>query len=149
MAEKPVARRDGRPKAVRIILVEDNPGDVYLVEKALKQRRIKYKLSCYSDGEEAMNALSAETRSAPDLILLDLNLPRKDGVEVLKSIRGFPWLVGVPVGILTSSEALSDRHRVSLLGATRYIHKPHELDAFLQEVGTAIVELLTKKSSTL
>ena len=103
------------PGAFRIFLVEDNPGDVYLLEKALNARRIRYDLTRLEDGEQAMRTLA--TVRAPDLILLDLNLPRRGGFDILKLIRGEPSLVGVPVGIFTSSDVASDRHRSSLLGA--------------------------------
>jgi CheY-like chemotaxis protein len=124
---------------VRIVLVEDEPGDVYLLEKALSDRRINYELTCFEDGEQAMQGLS---KVIPDLILVDLNLPRRDGFEVLRSIRSRPSLVGVPVGVFTSSEAPSDRSRASLIGAERYIHKPAELNEFVSTVGQAVAELL-------
>src|SRR5215475_845649 len=101
----------------RILVVEDNPGDVYLLEKALKKRAIRYDLILYTDGEQAMREISGENCVVPDLILLDLNLPRRDGFDVLHTIRGKPSLVGVPVGVFTSSEAERDKHRVALLGA--------------------------------
>lgn len=128
---------------VRIVLVEDNPADVLLVEKALEARGIDCELIRYEDGEQAIRALTEEDEGAPDLILLDLNLPRVEGFDVLKAIRGRPALVSVPVGILTSSETQADRHRVGLLGAERYIHKPHNLEEFLHTVGTAVEELLS------
>lgn len=84
------------------------------------------------------------TRDAfiPDLILLDLNLPRREGFDVLRMVRQRPSPVGVPVGILTSSEAAKDRHRVALIGAERYIHKPPFLEQFLDKVGNGIEDLL-------
>jgi CheY-like chemotaxis protein len=129
------------PDSARIMLVEDEPGDVYLLEKALRERQISYDLTCFEDGEEAIQGLDAGF--VPDLILLDLNLPRRDGFSVLRAIRSRPALVGVPVGVLTSSEAPSDRSRVSLIGAERYIHKSLELSEFLREVGQAVEELLS------
>lgn len=122
------------------MLVEDDSGDVYLLEKALRERLISYELTCFEDGEEAIHGLDAGL--VPDLILLDLNLPRRDGFDVLRVIRTRPALVGVPVGVLTSSEAASDRSRVALIGAERYIHKSPELGGFLREVGQAVEELL-------
>jgi len=130
------------PRTARILLVEDNPGDVYLVEKALRTRRIDYDLMRYEDGEEAIRAVAEVNSQVPDLILLDLNLPKREGFEILQSIRGRPWLVGVPVAIFTSSEDGRDRHRVALMGAERYIHKPPTLDEFVDEVGRAIEEML-------
>lgn len=131
-----------RKKTVRILLVEDNPGDVGLLEKTLERRLIPYEITRYEDGEQALRALSTQNCFVPDLILLDLNLPRRDGFDVLREVRRRPSLVGVPVGILTSSEAVTDRHRVALIGAERYIHKSPFLDQFQEEVGNAIEELL-------
>jgi len=129
--------------ASRIFLVEDNPGDVYLLEKALQNHQIAYELTRYEDGEEAIRAFSKEDCPAPDLILLDLKLPRREGFDVLRAVRTKPVLVGVPVGILTSSDAAQDRHRVALIGAERYIHKPPTLAEFMDEVGKAIEEMLS------
>jgi len=130
-----------RPSA-RIMIVEDDPGDVYLLEKALRSRQISYELTCFEDGEDAIHGLDAGL--VPDLILVDLNMPRRDGVDVLRAIRSRPALVGVPVGVFTSSEAPSDRSRISLIGTGRYIHKPLELSEFLSEVGQAVEELLAR-----
>ena len=134
--------------AVRIVLIEDNPGDVYLLEKSLQARRIGYELIRYVDGEQAMRAMSGDDIPAPDLILVDLNLPRRDGFDLLKSVRQSPRLVGVPVGVFTSSDAAKDRHRSALLGADRYIHKPLTLDEFIEHVGKAVEELLFRKQDT-
>jgi CheY-like chemotaxis protein len=131
-----------KTQAQHIMLVEDNEGDVYLVEKALQNRHIPYQLTRYEDGEQAIRALSETDFRKPDLILLDLNLPRLEGFDVLRATRTRPALVGIPVGILTTSDAATDRHRVSLIGAERYIHKPPTLEEFLDEVGQAIVEML-------
>ena len=126
----------------RILLVEDNPGDVYLLEKAMRDRGIAYELTVYEDGDEAMRAIAKADSGRPDLILVDLNLPKREGVDVLRSIRSKPLLVGVPVGIFTSSDDARDRHRVELLGAERYIHKPPTLTEFVEEVGRAVEEML-------
>jgi CheY-like chemotaxis protein len=129
-------------ETVRIILVEDNPADMHLLEKTLKSRQLSYRITRYEDGEEAIQALPTWDALPPDLILLDLNLPRLEGFDVLSRVRQRPALVGVPIGILTSSEAAKDRHRVALMGAERYIHKPPFLEQFLKEVGDAIEGLL-------
>lgn len=131
-------------KVVRILLVENNPGDVYLLEQALHHQKIAYELSCYQDGEKAIEALNKDEYGDPDLVLLDLNLPRCDGFDVLKVVRGKPGLVGIPVGILTSSSAPKDRHRGALMGADRYIHKPTTLEEFVDQVGGAIAEMLLR-----
>jgi CheY-like chemotaxis protein len=138
----PSMKKDS-PATVHILLVEDNAGDVYLLEKALKTRGLSYTLTRFEDGEQAIRALERDEWGAPDLIILDLNLPRRGGFDVLQTIRGKPSMVGVPVAILTSSDAAKDRHRVTLTGGERYIHKPPMLDEFLEEVGRAIEEMLT------
>jgi CheY-like chemotaxis protein len=130
------------PAPARIVLVEDDPNDVYLVERTLQETGLKYELTRYADGDSALQALDNDTGLRPDLVLLDLNLPRVDGISVLKAIRQRPRLVGIPVGILTSSASRADRHRVELIGADRYIPKPVLLDEFMREVGGAIRELL-------
>src|SRR2546430_1281155 len=96
------------------MLVEDEAGDVYLLQRALQERQISFELTCFEDGEKAIRRLDAGY--VPDLIILDLNLPRRDGFEVLRFIRSRPALVDVPVGIFTSSQAPSDRSRISLIG---------------------------------
>jgi CheY-like chemotaxis protein len=135
-----------------ILLVEDNDADVYLLRKALQQAGLGFELTIIDNGADALDFVrdpskysKIPTPDLPDLILLDLNLPRRDGFEVLSAIRGRPSLVGVPIGILTSSEAAKDRHRVTLLGAERYIHKPLTLEEFIDQVGSAVVELLLAK----
>jgi chemotaxis family two-component system response regulator Rcp1 len=134
------------PKPLRILVVEDNAGDVYLLEKTLQNRHLRYELIRYIDGEQAIRALQQDDSVIPDLILVDLNLPRRAGFDVLQAIRSKPSMVGVPLGVLTSSDAAKDRHRVALTGrGERYIHKPAMLDEFLDQVGQAIEELLAKK----
>ena len=99
----------------------------------------------FEDGQEALEALCPETEEPqvrPDIILLDLNLPRSDGIDVLRQIRLTPGLAGIPVAILTSSESPSDRRNASQLGADRYILKPAQLDEFLTQVSSEVKELL-------
>lgn len=130
-------------KRSRILLVEDNPADVYLIEMALTHENIHYDLRRYENGEDAVDALTSQARSEdPDIILLDLNTPRSDGIEVLKAIQQTPRYVDVPTAIITSSRSESDQHRVSLLGSTRFIHKPINLDDFLTNIGRAVKEML-------
>jgi len=129
-------------KTARIVLVEDNPGDVFLVRKALKEKGIAVDLTCFEDGQEALKSLLQPRRKVPDLILLDLNVPKIDGVDVLRTVRNTPHLADVPVLILTSSASPTDIHRTALLGAARYITKPSELYDFLREVGRGVEEML-------
>ena len=129
---------------MRILLVEDNPADVYLIEEALKTHHLRFELEWMSDGEQAVACLSriAEQGSPPDLILLDLNLPRVDGKEVLARARAIPRLKDTLVAILTSSDSPADRRDTAALGANCYIKKPPTLDEFLS-IGGIIKELLS------
>jgi CheY-like chemotaxis protein len=112
-----------------ILLGEDNPADVYLIRQALDEHGVKYELEVASHGGEMIDAIGRG--AAPDLIVLDLNLPRHDGLEILRLIRDEPSLDGVPVVILTSSDSPKDRAAASVLSADRYIRKPSNLDEFM------------------
>lgn len=127
-------------KTARIVLVEDNPGDVLLVRKALQEKGVAADLTCFEDGPKALTSLAQQ--EVPDLIVLDLNLPKVEGFDVLNTIRSTPKLSAVPVVILTSSESPADKQRTALLGAARYITKPSGLDDFLREVGRGVEEML-------
>lgn len=131
-------------KPVQIVLIEDNPADISLVEIALEERGIQYSLIKFESGQEAVRVLCGapvDGNVLPDAILLDLNTPRTDGFEALRSFQQSPWLSKVPIAILTSSQAQRDRHRAALQGV-RYIVKPSQLDAFLTVVGAAVGEML-------
>jgi len=129
-------------KKARIMLVEDNPADILLVRKALQEKRIAVDLTCFDDGDKALNSLSKQRKKVPDLILLDLNLPNTEGIDVLRTVRAILRLADVPVVILTSSESPTDIHRAATLGAVRFIAKPVGLDDFLREVGRGVEETL-------
>jgi CheY-like chemotaxis protein len=135
--------RASRP---RITLIEDNAADVFLIKKALQAKNIDCDVTHFEAGDQALAALMLNNADLPDLILLDLNLPRTDGLDILRAIRTRPRLANIPVAIMTSSEASSDKHRASALGAVRYIMKPPELEDFLTQVGDAISDLLFAKS---
>jgi chemotaxis family two-component system response regulator Rcp1 len=114
-----------------ILLAEDNPADVYLLREALSlEDGENIDLTVVSDGEEAMKYIE-QGRKRPDLIVLDLNLPKSDGGDVLRCIRDRPELHNVPVVILTSSDSPKDKSAIERLGASCYLTKPSELDAFL------------------
>ena len=130
------ARRDGRP--IEILLVEDNPGDVRLTREALIEAKVRNTLTVAWDGVEALACLRQEGEHAgaarPDLILLDLNLPRKDGREVLEEIKGDPELRRIPVVVLTTSEAEQDVLRAYDLHVNCYVTKPVDLHQFVRVV---------------
>ncbi|MBU0714555.1 MAG: response regulator [Proteobacteria bacterium] len=125
-------------KPIEILLVEDNPGDVRLTIEALKEGKIKNKLHSARDGEEALDFLfqrgSFTKAPRPDLILLDLNLPKKDGREVLKEIKEDPNLKRIPVAVLTISSAEEDILKSYNLHANCYIQKPIGIDQFAKVV---------------
>jgi len=120
------------------LLVEDNPGDVRLTREALKEGKVLNELHVVGDGEEALAFMRREGKHAqavrPDLILLDLNLPKKDGREVLAEIKEDPALRRIPVVILTVSKAEEDIIKTYDLHANCYITKPVDLEQFIQVV---------------
>ena len=120
---------------IEILLVEDNPGDVRLTIEALKETKVRNTLHVAEDGVQAMAFLNREGKYAeapkPNLILLDLNLPRKDGREVLAEIKNDPRLRQIPVVVLTTSEAEKDIATTYNLHANCYITKPVDLDQFM------------------
>jgi chemotaxis family two-component system response regulator Rcp1 len=123
---------------IEVLLVEDSVGDVRLTREAFKDAKVHINLHVAMDGDEAMSFLKRERQYAdaprPDLILLDLNLPRKDGREVLKEIKESPTLAIIPVVILTTSASEEDILRTYQLHANCYITKPVDLDGFLKVV---------------
>jgi two-component system, chemotaxis family, response regulator Rcp1 len=122
--------------AVEILLVEDNPGDVRLTQEAFREGRMANRLHVVDDGEKALQFLRGEGEFAqavrPDLILLDLNLPRLDGREVLRVIKADPVLRTIPVVVLTTSAAEQDILRSYDLHANCFVTKPVDLDRFLE-----------------
>ena len=123
---------------IQILLVEDNPGDVRLTQEALREGKVHNELSVVGDGVDALAFLRREGGFAdapkPDLILLDLNLPRKDGREVLEELKADPDLRRIPVVVLTTSKAEEDVIRSYDLHANCYITKPVDLDQFIHVV---------------
>jgi two-component system, chemotaxis family, response regulator Rcp1 len=125
-------------RPIEVLLVEDNPGDVRLTREALREGKVRNNLHVTPDGVEALAFLRRQGPYAdavrPDLILLDLNLPRKDGREVLQEIKNEPGLRNIPVVVLTSSQAEQDILRAYDLHANCYITKPVDLDQFITVV---------------
>jgi two-component system, chemotaxis family, response regulator Rcp1 len=124
--------------SIDILMVDDNPGDARLTQEALKEVHLINRFNWVSDGEEAMAYLRREGTHAeaprPDLILLDLNLPRKDGREVLAEIKADRDLKRIPVIILTTSQSQDDITGAYYLMANCYVRKPVTLDQFVQAV---------------
>jgi two-component system, chemotaxis family, response regulator Rcp1 len=131
-----MTRPGGRP--IEILLVEDNPGDVRLTMEGLNEGKVRNNLHVAKDGVEALAFLRREGEFGnavrPDLILLDLNLPRKDGREVLTDIKSDPDLKTIPVVVLTTSRADQDVLHSYQLQANCYITKPVDLDQFITVV---------------
>jgi CheY-like chemotaxis protein len=125
-------------KPIEILVVEDNPGDVLLTQEALRDDKLRVKLNIVNDGEEALDFLYHRgihiLAPRPDLILLDLNLPKKDGREVLAEIKNTSNLKSIPVVILTTSEAEEDILRAYALNANCYVQKPIDLEQFIKVV---------------
>ena len=124
--------------AIEILMVEDNPGDVRLTREAMKEAKVRNQLNVVGDGVEALEYLRRQGRFTdaprPDLILLDLNLPKKDGREVLAEIKADPLLRSIPVVVLTTSNADVDVEQAYQLHANCYITKPVDFDQFMKVV---------------
>jgi chemotaxis family two-component system response regulator Rcp1 len=153
-------------RSIRILLAEDNDGDVFLVRRALDSRGLAHELTVARTGDEAVRLLNQcdslhqrdeqghakawrhgenfETAKAPKLILLDLNLPRMDGAQVLTRIRAMQAFAKTPVIVLTSSDSPRDRQAVLALGADLYFRKPTDLDSFMQ-LGQVVEETLASR----
>ena len=129
---------------LRILLAEDNPADVYLIREALREHGVQCRICVASDGRRVMEMIAkAEPLETEDLalIILDLNLPLHDGIEILRHLRSSSVLAHVPVVILTSSDSPRDRIVASELGAVSYLRKPSNLEQFL-ELGAVFRNLL-------
>jgi CheY-like chemotaxis protein len=128
------SRLAARSGHTTIILVEDNPADILLLREALASHQVKSAIFIAHDGDEAIRFLDEIDRTplpCPDMIILDLNLPRKSGFEVLQRVRSSAKCSKKPVVILSSSEAARDREQAARLGASCYIRKPSSLDDFM------------------
>jgi chemotaxis family two-component system response regulator Rcp1 len=125
-------------RAAEILLVEDNPADVRLTMEAMRESKMRNHVTVVGDGEQALDYLQRRGAYAgatrPDLILLDLNLPKKDGREVLQEIKAIEELRRIPVVVLTTSKAEEDICRTYDLHANCYITKPMDLDRFIEVV---------------
>ncbi len=124
--------------SIKVLLVEDNPGDVRLTKEALKEGKMLNRVTVVGDGVEALSFLRRQGKYAdagqPDLILLDLNLPKKDGRQVLAEIKADPGLKRIPVVVLTTSSAEEDILKTYDLHANCYVTKPVDLEQFMRVV---------------
>lgn len=125
-------------RAVEILVVDDNPGDVRLTAEALKDIKIRNRVHTVKDGREAITFLRRKGKHAhaprPDLILLDLNMPRMDGMQVLAEIKKDSTLMSIPVVILTGSREMEDIAQSYSLNANCYVTKPIDLEQFITMV---------------
>ena len=129
---------------IRIAIVEDNTADVLLIREALNAHQIAFELVHMKDGADAIATLcgKAPDQPCPDLILLDLNMPKIGGLEVLAAIRKDQQLRSVPVIVLTSSPAPDEQQAARRLGVVHYLQKPVDLYEFIDQVGGAIRDLV-------
>ena len=129
-------RQDGTP--IEVLLVEDDPGDVLMTQEAFEEHKVRNRLTVVSDGAEALAYLRRESpyedALRPDLILLDLNLPRRDGREVLAEVKADVNLRTIPVIVLTTSQADEDILRSYQLHANAYVTKPVDFDRFISVI---------------
>jgi CheY-like chemotaxis protein len=130
---------------VHILLAEDNPGDVLLVQRALAEHHVEHELHVVRDGGQALAYVARmgqpDGMPCPDVVLMDLNLPKADGSEILSEFRKHPQCAHTPVIAVTSSDMPHDRTQMAELGVDRYFRKPSDLDAFL-ELGAIVRAVL-------
>lgn len=135
----------------RILIAEDNPADVYLIEEALRRHDFTYRLETADNGEDMLKMIASIERdpsqSCPDLFLVDLNLPRRPGDEVLARIRESSRCAHVPVIVITSSDSPQDRARARELGASFYFRKPADLELFMS-IGDIVREILENRADS-
>jgi chemotaxis family two-component system response regulator Rcp1 len=129
----------------RVLLVEDAEPDVYLMREALKRSGGEFQLQVLEDGEKAVEFIDTldrdESARCPDLLLLDLNLPKKSGEQVLEHMRRSRRCAHIPVIVVTSSDSPRDKAQTARLGATQYFRKPSRLDEFMA-LGPLVLSLL-------
>jgi CheY-like chemotaxis protein len=135
-------------KVLRIFLAEDNAGDIELVREALREHHIEHELTLARDGMAAKAYIerlgTVSGAPIPDILLLDLNLPKAEGHELFSMFRANPCCTQTPVIVVTSSNAPKDRERAEALGAAHYFRKPCDLEQFL-ELGSVIRRLATER----
>lgn len=130
------------PPVVRILMVEDSDADVWLFKEALRRSELDFELERFTDGEACIESLASHSAPLPDLIVIDLNMPKIGGFEILKTVREDQRFASVPVAIVTSSSSERERQRSVSLGANAFIVKPLNLRDFLITVGSSVKALL-------
>jgi CheY-like chemotaxis protein len=126
----------------KVLIVEDNPADVFFLQHAIRTQGLQADVAVVHDGERAIEYLEESgDKNRPDLVIIDINLPKRDGIEVLRKCRFSPSLAETKTMVLTSSDESSDHSRADLLGVNAYIHKPRDIGE-LSDVGVAIRTLL-------
>jgi CheY-like chemotaxis protein len=134
-----------------IVVIEDSDADIYLLKHALQENGIEFEMTTFDNGEEGLAALCGSGKPAidlpaPDLILVDLNVPRSDGFEVIRKIRATPRLNDVPVAVLTSYASPAAQKKCEALGAAAWIRKETQLHALVATVGAAVRNLLEQRA---
>jgi chemotaxis family two-component system response regulator Rcp1 len=129
---------------VRVLLAEDNPGDVMLVRDALRQQSLNFELVVMDDGDKIRSFLDSSDHSHPnpDILLLDLNLPRVDGPDMFRLLREHPCCCNVPLIVITSSDSPRDRAWTEKFGVAHFFRKPSNYDAFM-ELGELVRSVVT------
>ena len=129
---------------LHVFLVEDNPGDIELVYEALRENEVEYTMTIARDGAQAkryIESIGTIDAHCPDVLILDLNLPKADGHELLALLRSHPLCTETPVIVVTSSDSRKDRDRAAALGAARYFRKPTDLSEYMQ-LGALVREVV-------
>jgi chemotaxis family two-component system response regulator Rcp1 len=133
---------------VQVLLAEDNPGDVYLVREALAHANLQFELVVQSDGEQMydfIDKIDGGAAPCPDVVLLDLNLPRRNGASLLERMRESPLCSRIPVIIVTSSSSPQDRETATRLGASSYFQKPSDFEEFMR-LGALVRQFLSQSA---
>jgi CheY-like chemotaxis protein len=137
-------------RSAYILLIEDNHGDIHLVRHVLEAHGVERVLKVITDGEEALGLITQMATPGvpvPDLVLLDLNLPKVNGHQILRELRRLPGGADMPVVVLTSSDAPSDHIDITALGISHYFRKPMELDKYMQ-LGFIVGRILEDRGCT-
>jgi CheY-like chemotaxis protein len=146
-----VSLKQASVPTARILVIEDNPSDVFLLERALRKQDLRFELTHLLDGREALAYIHRQgayaTAATPHLILMDLNIAQYTGEEILREIRAAQHLAHVPVCVWSSSQSRRDQSRLAGLGITRFVTKPTGLNQFM-DIGVIIRHLLAESSDS-